>query len=131
MKARDAIFVTYGELNLPSIKTNASPLEISNWKKSPEVNASYKKLFKRMNDNNNSPLTISFIIERVFLEKEYTNVELAYVVAVCETTLNPNNDSLQLNESIMTNKINHYLVGFVICYIQINIFYQLTLIFLI
>ena len=131
MKARDAIFVTYGELNLPSIKTNASPLEISNWKKSLEVNASYKKLFKRMNDNNNSLLTISFIIERVFLEKEYTNVELAYVVAVCETTLNPNNDSLQLNESIMTNKINHYLVGFVICYIQINIFYQLTLIFLI
>lgn len=131
MKARDAIFVTYGELNLPSIKTNASPLEISNWKKSLEVNASYKKLFKRMNDNNNSPLTILFIIERVFLEKEYTNVELAYVVAVCETTLNPNNDSLQLNESIMTNKINHYLVGFVICYIQINIFYQLTLIFLI
>jgi len=117
MKARDAIFVTYGELNLPSIKINASPLEISNWKKSPEVNASYKKLFKRMNDNNNLPLTISFIIERVFLKKEYTNVELAYVVAVCKTILNPNNDLLQLNESIMTNKINHYLVGFVICYI--------------
>ena len=131
MKARDTIFVTYGELNLSSIKINASPLEISNWKKSLEVNASYKKLFKRMNDNNNSPLTISFIIERVFLKKEYTNVEFTYVVAVCETTLNPNNDSLQLNESIMTNKINHYLVGFVICYIQINIFYQLTLIFLI
>ena len=61
-----------------------------------------------MHDNNNSPLTISFIIERVFLGKEYTNVELAYVVAVCETTLNPNNNSLQLNESIMTNKINHH-----------------------
>src|SRR5581483_8397942 len=76
MKARDAIFATYGKLNLLSIKTNTSSLKISNWKKSPEVNASYKKLFRRTKDNNNLPLTISFIIERVFWEKEYTNVEL-------------------------------------------------------
>lgn len=104
----------YGELKLPPIKTNSGPSEITNWKKSLEVASCYKNLFKKMNDDTNSPRVISRIIERVFLEKEYSNVEFAYVVAICKTILDPKHDSLQLKESTMKRKVKRYLVGFVI-----------------
>jgi hypothetical protein len=113
-KTREAIFATYGELKLPPIKTNSGPSEITNWKKSPEVASCYKNLFKKMNDDTNSPRVISRIIERVFLEKEYSNTEFVYVVAICKTILDPKHDSLQLKESTMKRKVKRYLVGFVI-----------------
>lgn len=107
------MFATYGESKLPTIKTNAGPLEISNWKKMPEVKTSYDNLFNKMNNNDNkSPLMISRIIEKVFLEKQYSNAEMAYVIAICTTMLNPKQDTLHLNESIMKRKVNYYLVGF-------------------
>lgn len=112
----------YGELKLPPIKTNSGPSEITNWKKSPEVASCYKNLFKKMNDDTNSPRVISRIIERVFLEKEYSNAEFAYVVAICKTILDPKHDSLQLKESTMKRKVKRYLVGFVIFSTQMNTF---------
>ena len=54
------MFATYGESNLPTIKTNASSTEISNWKRRPEVKDCYENLFKEMNSNDeNSPLIIT------------------------------------------------------------------------
>ena len=113
-KARDAMFATFGEQQLPTIKSNSSPSEISKWKKSQEVAACYKKLFKKMTDEEDSPRTISRIIEKVFLGKEYSNVEFSYVVAVCKMMLNPKHNSLQLKESTMKSEVKRYLVSFVI-----------------
>ena len=67
-----------------------------------------------MNDDTNSLRVISRIIERVFLEKEYSNAKFAYIIAICKTILEPKHDSLQLKESIMKRKVKRYLVGFVI-----------------
>ena len=67
-----------------------------------------------MNDDTNSLWVISRIIERVFLGKEYSNAEFAYVVAICKTILDPKHDSLQLKELMMKRKVKRYLVGFVI-----------------
>ena len=54
------------------------------------------------------------IIEKVFLEKEYSNIEFAYIIVICKTILDPKHDSLQLKESMMKRKVKRYLVGFVI-----------------
>jgi hypothetical protein len=113
-KTRDAIFAVFGEQQLPPIKTNSSPSEIAKWKNSEEVAECYKKLFKKMTDEEDSPRTISRIIEKVFVGKEYSDVEFSYVVAVCKTVLNPKHNSLQLKESTMKSKVNRYLVSFVI-----------------
>jgi hypothetical protein len=113
-KVREAIFATYGEQQLPPIKSNSSPSDIHKWKQSPEVDACYKKLFKKMKDDSSSPQTITRIIERVFLGKSYSSAEFSYVVAVCKSVLNPKHDSLQLRESMMKSKVKHYMVGFVI-----------------
>jgi len=61
-----------------------------------------------------SPRTISRIIEKVFLGKDYSDVEFAYVVAVCKSVLNPKHNVLQLKETTMKSKVKRYMVGFVI-----------------
>ena len=112
-KTREAIFATFGEQQLPLIKSNSNPSDISRWKESSEVDACYKKLFKRMKDDADSPRTISLIIERVFHGKDYSKAEFSYAVAVCESVLNPKHSSLQLRESTMKSRVKRYMVGFV------------------
>ena len=62
--------------------------------------------------DDNSTSNMTRIIEKVFSEKKYSKVEMAYVIAICTTTLNPNRDELQLKESVMKCKVEYYLVGF-------------------
>lgn len=111
-KIREAIFATYGEVNLPLIKSNAGPSEIAKWKKLPEVSKCYEKLFKKMDDNEeNSPLMITRIVEKAFLGKNYSNTEFAYAIAICKIILNPKHDTLQINEPLVESKVKCYLVG--------------------
>lgn len=108
------MFAIYGESNLPTIKSNAGPSEISNWKKSPEVKNCYKNLFEKVdNGDENSPFVITRIIEKVFRSRKGSNPEMAYVVAICTTMLNPKHDVLILSKSVMKRKVKSYLVGFV------------------
>ena len=65
-----------------------------------------------MKDDEESPCAITRIIEKVFLNKKYSNAEMAYVIAICATMLNPKLDVLQLKEEVMKNKVKHYLVCF-------------------
>ena len=110
-KIREAIFATFGEVNLPLINSNASPLEITKWKKRPEVSKCFENLFKKMDDNENSSLVITHIVERAFLGKEYSNPEFAYAIAICKTMLNPKHDALQMKETILKSKVKYYMVG--------------------
>ena len=112
-KTRESLFSTFGESSLPSIKTNAGPSEISIWKRKPEVKNCFDNLFEKVKvDDDMSPSNITQIIEKVFSEKKYSKVEMAYVVAICTTMLDPNNDELQLKEEVMKRKVKSYLVRF-------------------
>jgi hypothetical protein len=111
-KIREAIFSTYGEVNLSLINSNAGPSEIlTEWKKRPEVGRCFENLFKYMDDNEDSPLVITRIVEKAFLGKEYSNPEFAYAIAICKTMLNPKHDVLQMKETILKSKVKYYLVG--------------------
>lgn len=110
-KIREAIFSTYGEVNLPLINSNAGPSEITEWKKRPEVRRCFENLFKYMDDKEDSPLVITRIVEKAFLGKEYSNPEFAYAIAICKTMLNPKHDVLQMKETILKSKVKYYLVG--------------------
>ena len=125
-KIREAIFATYGEVNLPLIKSNASSSEIAKWKNKPEVSKCYEKLFKKIDDNEeNSPLIITHIVEKAFLGKNYSNSEFAYAIAICKIMLNPKHDTLQMKELIIKNKVKYYLVGLFL-YAQVNIFLSIN-----
>lgn len=110
-KIREAMFATYGEVNLPLINSNAGPSEIAKWKKRPEVSKCFDNLFKNMDDDDNSSLVITHIVEKVFLGKKYSDPEFAYVIAICRTMLNPKHDALQMKETTIKSKVNYYLVG--------------------
>ena len=103
--------MTYGEVNLLLIKSNASPSEIANWKKRLEVDRYYENLFKKMSDDEDLPLVITQIVEKFFLRKEYSNSELAYAIAICKLMLDPKHNDIQIKESIVKSKVNCYLVG--------------------
>ena len=71
-KTREVIFATYRSKNLPIINTNAS----SELGKKKEVANSYNKLFKALNNEKGSQLTLSHIIKKVFENKDYSNSEV-------------------------------------------------------
>jgi len=57
---------TFGEKNLPPINTNAQPSDILKWKRKPEVATCYKDLFEKMDNNEDSLLTLTQILANFF-----------------------------------------------------------------
>lgn len=98
---------------MPPINTNASPIEISEWKKKPEVENCYKKLFINSNNKEEEPLILTRIVQRVFKKKCSTN-EMSFVVAVCSYVLNPKYQNLKLKEKTIKRKVKIYSVSFII-----------------
>ena len=111
-KIRKAIFLIFGETNLPLINTNASSSEISRWKQKEEVSNCYKRLFEKIDNKENSPLVLTRIIGKV-LHKNSSTVETAFVVIICMGILDPKNGKLKFSSKTMKQKIKYYLVGFI------------------
>ena len=111
-KTREAIFLIFGETNLPPINTNASSSEISRWKQKEEVSNCYKRLFEKIDNKENSPLVLTRIIGKV-LHKNSSTVETAFVVIICMGILDPKNGKLKFSSKTMKQKIKYYLVGFI------------------
>ncbi|GES75487.1 hypothetical protein GLOIN_2v1883439 [Rhizophagus clarus] len=90
---------------LPSINTQVSPSKIQEWKSKPEVKRCYNNLFKKVKDG--QPTTyMSLIIDKLRKEnKNPSKTQIAYAISICETYLNPNNQNIQMSESIMKLKI--------------------------
>ncbi|GBC44826.1 hypothetical protein GLOIN_2v1834793 [Rhizophagus irregularis DAOM 181602=DAOM 197198] len=103
-KSREAIFSIFGS-RLPPINTNAGPSEIAKWKRKPEVKSCFEGLFKKMNPKDkNSSIVLASVIDKV-LQNGHSNAELAYVLAICSTILNPNHDEIMLKKNIMKQKV--------------------------
>ena len=111
-KTREAIFLIFGETNLPPINTNASSSEISRWKQKEEVSNCYKRLFEKIDNKENSLLVLTRIIGKV-LHKNSSTVEMAFVVVICMGILDPKNGKLKFSSKTMKQKIKYYLVGFI------------------
>lgn len=114
-KAKDALFSFFGEVELPKIKSSATPSEISRWKELKEVTNCYKKLFQKL-DLFNNELVLEKIIENVFSDSETENsvpkVQMAFVIAVCVTILNPKCERIKLEKKEMKVRVSFYLVSF-------------------
>ncbi|GET66657.1 hypothetical protein GLOIN_2v1883439 [Rhizophagus irregularis DAOM 181602=DAOM 197198] len=84
---------------------DASPSKIQEWKSKAEVKRCYNNLFKKVKDR--QPTTyMSLIIDKLRKEnKNPSKTQIAYAISICETYLNPNNQNIQMSESIMKLKI--------------------------
>src|SRR5438067_1635606 len=111
------MFQIFGEKELPMIKSTYSPSEIANWKNTKEVADCYKKLFQSMDSTD--ALILDRIIDKVLpFEENRPLVQVALIVTVCTTMLNPKYERIQLGEKIMKNKVAHFLVSFCNLFIQ-------------
>ncbi|UZO00516.1 uncharacterized protein OCT59_011639 [Rhizophagus irregularis] len=107
-KSREAIFSIFGS-RLPPINTNAGPSEVAKWKRKPEVKDCFEGLFKKMNPKDkNSSIVLVSVIDRA-LQNDHSNAELAYVLAICSTILNPNHDEIRCKKNIMKQKVKKFL----------------------
>lgn len=127
-KTRNALFSTFGEATLPPINTNASPVEISEWKKMPEVANCFKKLFEKSSNEKEEELVLARIIKKVF-RKKCSNVEMAFVIVICKHILNPKYPKLKLGSKTIKREVRIYLVSFITFLLKISndIFYLLIL----
>lgn len=103
------MFQVFGENELPMIKSTDPPSEIANWKEKKEVSDCYKKLFKSMKDTNK--LVLDRIIEKVLPSEEKPKIQVALIIAVCTTMLNPKYKKIQLDEKMMKKKVTHFFVS--------------------
>jgi hypothetical protein len=110
-KAKEALFSTFGENELPPIKNNSTPSEIAEWKNTEEVAECYENLFKSINRNSDQ-LVIGRILEKVFpQEKLPPKVQIAYVIAVCTTFLSPQYEKIMVDKKTIKSKMAHFLVS--------------------
>jgi hypothetical protein len=70
-RVKKAIFSVF---RLPEIKNKAKANEISLWKSLPTVSAAYNNLFKKVNNDENSPTYMKQIIEKVWLKTEASDL---------------------------------------------------------
>jgi hypothetical protein len=118
-KIKSAIFSTFGEDSLPSIRNNATQKDITNWKKKKEVREAYKKLHKKINndddndENEETPTWCNKILQKIFQNpaKEEKSL-LAFAVGVIETTLDPDGN-LRITDEVMRTKIRKNIVSFI------------------
>ncbi|GBC29903.2 hypothetical protein GLOIN_2v1883439 [Rhizophagus irregularis DAOM 181602=DAOM 197198] len=106
-RVKDVMYSVYEATGhkLPSINTQASPSKIQEWKSKPEVKRCYNILFKKVKDG--QPTTyMSLIIDKLRKDnKNPSKTQIAYAISICETYLNPNNQNIQMSESIIKSKI--------------------------
>ena len=93
---------------------NASPAEISKWKRDPAVKRCHDKLFEQINEYDGKTITfIVCIMEKVFINpKKASNVLIAYAISFCDIFLDPANEYIQITESIIKEKFKEKLVSF-------------------
>ena len=97
---------------LSRINTQAPLSSIKGWKEDPDTKSCYAKLFKKIKQDN--PTTfMARIIEKIFKERRNApKVQIAFAISICETYLNPDEQSIQINEVEMKLKITKNLVSF-------------------
>lgn len=109
-RIRDAMFSVFGESRLDPINTTSTATEISAWKRSEKTAKCYKRLFLPLKDSQETSF-MSRILEKLWPRSDCTEEHAAFAISVCECVLNPNNDSILINEYAMkdfllANKVN-------------------------
>jgi hypothetical protein len=106
---KDAMFSVFGESQLDSINTNATPADVSEWKASAKTKACYQKLFTPISSDPNDSY-MSRILSKVWPDKLPTNIKMAYAIAVCQIMLNDYYEKLTMSEDTVKDRLRRNLV---------------------
>ena len=113
-KIKTAIFYTFGEDSLPSLNNSTSNKETMEWKKKKEVRKAFKKLHKKINDDEEKPTWCNKILQKVFPNPAQVGKHLlAFAVGAIEIVLDPDNGGTTVKDEIMKSKIRKNIVSFI------------------
>lgn len=112
-KVKDAIHSVFGS-ELPHINFQDTPSQIQSWKNTPEVRRCYARLFKKIKAD--QPTYVEKVIEKL---RNPSRMKIAYAMSVCETYLDPSNQTIQIKEGLIKEKIIKNLVSLSLS-LQIN-----------
>ena len=104
------MFSIYGESQLESINTNSTPEEVLTWKQSTKTKSAYRKLFTSISDDPDYTY-MSRILAKVWPGGDPTNLQLAFGITVCQTTLSSHYKKLTINEDAVERKLIKNLVS--------------------
>ena len=102
------MFAVFGDLLTP-INNKAKPEIVLEWKRSVETKSCYKRLFKNISEDSEETY-MSLILKKIWPSGDATQEKVAYAIAVCQTMLDPKQDSLMISESIIKHKLSRNLV---------------------
>lgn len=104
------MFSVFSELS--PINTSIKESEIIKWKRTVSVKKCYEKLFQKVKLTD-SETYMSKIIGIIWKEKKNApKMQVAYVISICETILNPENTIVQINEETIKKVIIKHYVSF-------------------
>ena len=109
-RIRDAMFSVFGENRLDPINTASTAFEISAWKRSPKTAKCYRLLFQPIKGDEKHSY-ISRILEKLWPKSDCLQEHVAFAITVCSCFLDPDNNSIQINEyatktSLLENKVS-------------------------
>lgn len=82
------------------------------WKKKSEVSNCFRKLFDKINDEDEEDTYMTNIIKNVWPKKKnIPNLQIAWVVSVSETFLDPKQDGIKMSEEKIRPTLEKNLVS--------------------
>lgn len=105
-KVKEAVHFVFGN-ELPHINSQDTPSQIQSWKNKPEVKRCYARLFKKVKADQPTTYVVK-IIERL---RDPPRVQIAYAMSICETYLDPSNQTIQITEGLIKEKMIKHLVS--------------------
>ena len=104
------MFSVFGERSLDPINTTLTPSEISAWKHLQKTVRCYARLFQPIK-NNEETSYMTRILKKIWPKSDCTEEQVAFAISVYEYFLNPDNDSILINEqairdSLLENKVH-------------------------
>jgi hypothetical protein len=97
-RVRNAIFAVFGEDQLPHIDTKSTPQEMKEWKDSEKLKKAYEKLNQRISGETEKTWCAR-IIQKTWPNADNLSKEkVAFGVAVCHYVLNPQTESLKIDD---------------------------------
>ncbi|RHZ58977.1 hypothetical protein Glove_366g44 [Diversispora epigaea] len=86
---------------VPPISIAAEAPKISAWKKNSVISNSFRKLFDKV-DEDEEDTYMTQIIKNVWPKKKnIPNLQIAWVISIAEIILNPNNENIKISEEII------------------------------
>lgn len=86
---------------IPPISNIAKATKISAWKKDPAISNSFRKLFDKIEEDEEDTY-MTRIIKNVWpKKKKIPNLQIAWAISIAEVFLNPNNESIKISEEII------------------------------